>query len=95
MAAYVIVDVDVKDLERYKEYVKLTPASLESFGGRFIVRGGYAENLEGEWQPKRVVVLEFDDINRARAWWSSDGYKGAKALRQSAAHTNMIVVEGV
>jgi uncharacterized protein (DUF1330 family) len=95
MAAYVIVDIEIKDPEKYKQYVSMTPASLEAFGGRFIVRGGHAERVEGEWEPRRVVVIEFDNIERAREWWASDAYREPKALRQSAAHTNMIFVEGV
>jgi uncharacterized protein (DUF1330 family) len=95
VAAYIIVDVEIKDPVRYQEYIKQTPPTLEPFGGRFIVRGGRAANLEGRWQPKRIVVLEFDSAEQATAWWSSDVYRGAKALRQSAAVTDMIVVEGV
>lgn len=94
MAAYVIVDVDVKDPERYREYVASVPPSIEKYGGRFVVRGGRAENLEGEWQPKRVVVLEFESIERAQEWWSSEEYRKPKAMRQAASHANMIVVEG-
>jgi uncharacterized protein (DUF1330 family) len=95
MAAYVIVDVEVKDPERYKEYVGMVQASLDTYGARFLVRGGTAENLEGEWIPKRVVVVEFESLARAKEWWASDEYEAPKALRQSASHTNMIVVEGV
>jgi len=94
VAAYVIVDVDVKDPERYREYVASVPPSIEKYGGRFVVRGGRAENLEGEWQPKRVVVLEFESIERAQEWWSSEEYRKPKAMRQAASHANMIVVEG-
>ena len=94
MSAYIIVDVEVTDVEKYKEYVKLVPATLEAFGGRFIVRDGAADNLEGDWEPRRVVVLEFDSVDRARAWWSSEPYAAPKALRQSASKARMIVVEG-
>ena len=95
MAAYIIVEVEITDPDRYREYVKAVPATLEPFGGRFLVRGGRAENLEGPWQPKRIVVAEFESTERARAWWSSEIYRAPRALRQSAAVTNMIVVEGV
>jgi uncharacterized protein (DUF1330 family) len=95
MAAYVIVDIEITDPEAYREYIAMVPPSIDAYGGRFIVRGGAAENLEGEWIPKRVVVLEFESTARVKAWWASEEYKAAKALRQSASHANMIVVEGV
>lgn len=95
MKAYVIVDITITDPSRYEQYKKLTPASLEAFGGKFIVRGGNAERLEGDWQPSRIVVVEFPSLQNAKAWWSSEEYAPAKALRQSAAVTQMIVVEGL
>jgi uncharacterized protein (DUF1330 family) len=95
MPAFVVVDVDIKDPERYEEYKRLTPGSLVPFGGRFVVRGGKAETLEGTWAPRRLVILEFPTVERAREWWSSDVYRPAKALRQSSSHTEMILVEGV
>ena len=95
MSAYVIVQVDIKDPDRYAEYRKMVPPSLEPYGGRFIVRGGALETLEGSWSPARLVVLEFDDVERAKAWLSSEEYREARALRQATAETEMIVVEGV
>jgi len=94
MKAYVIVDVKINDPQRYEEYKKLTPASLVPFDGKFVVRGGTTETLEGDWEPGRIVVLEFPSPERAKAWWSSSGYAPAKAIRQAASHTRMIVVEG-
>jgi len=95
MAAYIIVDVDVRDPETYAEYIKLVPPTISSFGGKFLVRGGKAANLEGEWQPKRVVVLEFPTLDNANRWWASEEYREPKALRQSASVANIIVVDGV
>lgn len=95
MKAYIIVDVNIQDPRRYEDYKKLTPASLVPFDGQFIVRGGSAETLEGDWQPGRIVVLEFPSVEKAKEWWSSSGYAPAKAIRQSAAETQMILVEGV
>ncbi len=74
MAGYVIADVDVHDPEGYKEYTALVPATLEPFGGRFAVRGGAYEVLEGSWRPRRLVVLEFPSVERARAWYESAEY---------------------
>lgn len=95
MPAYVIVDVTIHDPAVYEEYKKLTPAAIAAFGGRFVVRGGAAETLEGDWRPGRMVVLEFESVARAREWWDAPAYAPAKALRQQSASTRMIVVEGV
>jgi uncharacterized protein (DUF1330 family) len=95
MKAYIIVDVQINDPKRYEDYKKLTPASLKPFDGKFVARGGQTETLEGDWQPGRVVILEFPSIEKAKAWWSSDIYAPAKALRQATAVSRMIVVEGV
>jgi len=95
MPAYIIVDVNITDPSRYEDYKKLTPASLVPFQGKFIVRGGATETLEGSWSPGRIVVLEFPNIERAKAWWSSAGYAPAKAIRQAASVTQMILVDGV
>jgi len=94
MAAYVIVDVEVTDPELYEEYKKLSGPSLVPFGGKFLVRGGPSEVLEGEWTPNRIVVLEFESTEKAREWWGSDIYHDAKAIRQRASRGNMILVEG-
>ena len=95
MAAYVIVEVEVEDPEAYERYKSLVPATLESYGGRFLVRGGAIETLEGGWSPERVVVLEFPDRERARAWWESPAYRPARELRQVSARTRMILADGV
>jgi uncharacterized protein (DUF1330 family) len=94
MSAYVIVEVAITDPVAYEEYKKLTPAAVAAFDGRFVVRGGQAETLEGDWQPERIVVLEFPTVERAKEWWSSEIYTEAKIIRQRAATTKMIVVPG-
>jgi uncharacterized protein (DUF1330 family) len=95
MAAYVIVDVEVLDPELYKEYTSRVPATLTTYGGRFLVRGGRYETLEGTWQPRRIVVLEFDSYAAAMAWYRSPEYQEIVPLRQKYARTNFLtVVEG-
>lgn len=94
MAAYIIVQVNVNDPKRYEDYKKMVPPTLEPYGGRFLARGGKVENLEGSWNPARLVVIEFDSVERAKAWWGSNEYADAKALRQATADTEMIVVQG-
>jgi uncharacterized protein (DUF1330 family) len=95
MAAYVIVDVTINDLHEYEEYKRLTPAAITAYGGKFIVRGGKTEVLEGNWKPERIVVLEFPDVHTAKEWWNSNEYSAAKEIRQRVAHTQMLLVEGV
>jgi uncharacterized protein (DUF1330 family) len=95
MSAYVIVDVDVHDPELYREYTTLVPATLEPFGGRFIVRGGEHETLEGDWRPRRLVVLEFPSSDHARRWYTSAGYAEALTIRHRASDGNLVLVEGM
>jgi uncharacterized protein (DUF1330 family) len=92
--AYIIADVTVTNPALYEEYKKLTPGSIEPFGGKFIVRGGSTETLEGDWQPGRVVVIEFPSVEKARAWWNSEPYQKAKAIRRAASSGKILLVEG-
>ena len=94
MPAYIVVEVEVEDPIRYEDYKKMVPPTLAAYGGRFLVRGGQVENLEGDWSPKRLVILEFPSGDQATAWWGSPEYAEAKALRQATAKTQLIVVEG-
>jgi uncharacterized protein (DUF1330 family) len=95
MAAYVIVQVDVNDPVRYDDYKRMVPASLEKYGGRFLVRGGTTHTMEGGWAPKRFVVVEFPSVEQAKIWWASPEYAEAKALRQATADSQMIIAEGI
>ena len=95
MAAYVIAEVDVQDNALFEEYRKLVPATIAQYGGKYIVRGGATETKEGGWTPKRLVVLEFPTMARAREWYHSTEYAPALAMRLKAAKNRMILVEGV
>ncbi len=95
MSAYVIVDIDVHDATVYDTYKKAVPASIAAYGGRYLARGGRTEVLEGEWTPKRLVILEFANMERAKAWLNSPEYGEARAMRRDAARTNMVVIEGL
>lgn len=95
MRAYVIVEISIHDPGLYEEYKKLTPASIAEYGGKFIVRGGRTITMEGDWKPQRIVVAEFDSLERAQEWWQSEGYEKAKKIRQASADTRMIIVEGM
>jgi uncharacterized protein (DUF1330 family) len=95
MAAYIIVQVDVRDSVAYERYKALAQNSVSAHGGKYIVRGGATETLEGSWSPPRLVVLEFPSPAAARTWWASPDYAEGKALRQAAASSEMLLVEGV
>ncbi|HVF99522.1 MAG TPA: DUF1330 domain-containing protein [Chloroflexia bacterium] len=95
MVAYVIVDIDVTDPEGYEAYKAPAAANVLASGGRYRVRGGKTEVLEGDWQPNRLVVLEFDSMEQVKAWWNSEEYAPLKDVRHRTTNSRMIVVEGV
>ena len=94
MPGYIIANVEIHDEDAYAEYRKQVPATLEAYDGRFVVRGGPVERLEGDWEPNRIVVLEFPSVERAREWWDSEEYREPKALRQAASSGTLLLVEG-
>ena len=95
MPAYVIVDVrDAWDADALNEYRRRNTDAVANHGGRFVVRGGEHEVLEGEWDTRRIVVIEFPDTDAARAWWNSDEYEAIKELRRGASTTNIVLVDG-
>jgi len=94
MAAYVIADVNVTDPRLYADYTKIVTATVEKYGGRFVVRGGAVDVREGDWKPARLVVLEFPTMAQARNWYDSPEYAPALALRLKAASAKLILVEG-
>jgi uncharacterized protein (DUF1330 family) len=95
MPAYVVANIDVHDKDGYEEYKKLAPASIAQYGGRYLARGGTCEVLEGEWTPKRLVILEFPTAARAREWWASTEYAPASAIRRKTAEGDLVVIEGL
>ena len=95
MPAYVIVDVTVTDPVAMEEYRKQVPATLAKYGGRFIVRGGAHQTIEGDWKPNRLVVLEFPSMEQARRWYDCEEYREPKALRLQAGRATLVMVEGI
>ncbi|HTU84760.1 MAG TPA: DUF1330 domain-containing protein [Solirubrobacteraceae bacterium] len=95
MPAYIVVETDISDHEQYELYKQASPAAVKAGGGRFIARGGEVAVLEGDWQPKRVVLLEFPDLEAAKRFYESPEYQEAKRLREGAARLNMVAIEGV
>ena len=95
MSAYLIVEIDIVDPAGYEEYKKLASATVERYGGKYIVRGGAVETLEGDWKPKRIVVLQFDSMQHAKEWLNCEEYREPRKMRHRTARTRMVVVEGV
>jgi uncharacterized protein (DUF1330 family) len=95
MPAYFIVDNEVTDPAGFEEYRKQVPGTVEKYGGKFLVRGGQMQALEGDWKPKRIVVTEFPSIEQARRWYDSEEYRALKALRLRTARGSVVLVEGV
>lgn len=95
MPAYVVVNIVVRDRETYERYKQLAAQAVAAYGGRYLVRGGATQSLEGSWLPSRFVILEFPTIEAGRAWWNSPEYQPAKALRHASADTEMLLVDGV
>ena len=93
MPAYIIVEVSIQDPKGYEEYKKLTPASIAAYSGKFLIRGGKTETLEGDWEPQRIVVVEFPNVEMAKKWWNSPEYAPAKNIRHITAKTKMILAE--
>ena len=94
MPAYIIARVQVTDWEQYREYTKATPAAIEKFGGRFVVRGGETVTLEGPPETGRLVVIEFPNLDTAKAFYHSEEYSRAKKLREGAATGQFLAIEG-
>ena len=95
MPGLIIVDIEVTDPIRYEDYKRLASAAIAAHGGRYLVRGGQTEVLDGDWTPRRLVVLQFDSVEKAKAWRDSPEYAEAKKIRETCARANMFVVEGV
>ena len=95
MAAYVIANIQITDLDRYPEYASRVPQTIERHGGRYLARGGKVEVLEGDWEPQRLVILEFESMERFRQFYDSPDYASLKRLRHEAADTQVVVVEGL
>jgi uncharacterized protein (DUF1330 family) len=93
--AYVIAQLKITDPEGFEEYRKMVPETIARYGGKYVVRGGKMEVLEGQVNPERLVIIEFENAERAKQWWSCEEYREAKALRQRTAQTDLIIVAGV
>ena len=95
MPAYVVVNIRVKDPDLYAEYARGAPGTVERFGGRYLARGGAVDVREGSWSPERLVILEFPDVDAARAWYGSDEYAELRAVRERASQGELVITEGL
>jgi uncharacterized protein (DUF1330 family) len=95
MPAYLIAETDILDPEQYEQYKAASPGAVAAAGGRFVVRGGELAVLEGDWNPPRLVILEFENLEAAKAFYESPEYQAAIKLREGAAKLNMVAVEGL
>lgn len=96
MSAYIIVDMQISDLEQYKQYMAEAPAAVKAAGGEYLVRGGQFEVMEGDWQPARIAMLRFPSFEQAKAFYDGELYRQARAKRAGATEFfNMVLVEGV
>ena len=95
MAVYAVVNVQITDPPRYTEYREQAPAAIARYGGKYLARGGKVEVLEGDWNPQRLVILEFESMERFHEWYNSPEYAPLKQLRREAAVTAFVIVEGL
>jgi uncharacterized protein (DUF1330 family) len=96
MAAYFIVDIkEITDPQQYDEYRKQVNATVVQYGGKFLVRGGAYETIEGDWQSQRLVILQFDDVDRFNDWYHSPEYSKIRAIRFNASTSRAVMVQGV
>lgn len=94
MSGYVIAQVEITDLEKFKKYQEQVPATVAKHGGEYLVRGGAFEVREGDFPDRRVVVLRFPSVAVATEWYESDDYAGPMVLRKASTVTNLIIVAG-
>ena len=95
MAAYLIADIDITDAAVYEEYKREVPATQQRYGGKYLGRGGLTKVLEGDWEPHRLVIVEFPDLASLMKWYTSPEYSRLKAIREKSAKTRIIVLEGI
>lgn len=95
MSAYVIFDIDIFDLARYQEFMIQAKPAIESAGGKYLARGGKHKVLEGDWEPRRIVLFEFPSLAKAEEFYYSDLYQGLKSIRDECSSGRVVVVDGL
>ena len=95
MSAYVITDVEITDADLYSQFVERVTSTIETHGGKFVARGGEFEVILGDWSPKRLAILKFDNSQQIRTWLDSPEYTALDDIRSRSSNINMVVVEGL
>ena len=95
MPAYLIAEIEITNPEGYAEYTRAVPATVAKYGGKFLVRGGKAHPLEGDWPERRRVIIEFPSIEKGKEWWNSPEYEKPMAMRRANSKGRLIFLEGV
>ncbi len=95
MAAFLIADIEVTDSAGFEEYKRLANDTITAYGGKYVVRGGGFEVLEGDWSPRRIVILEFPNVSLLKAWYDSPEYAPLKHIRERSANSRFVMVEGL
>ena len=95
MAAYLVVDIGISNATQFEEYKKLAPAAIAKYGGRYLIRGGAYEVLEGSWKPERVTIVEFDSMEKGKEFYNSPEYQTAIKARAGAANFKALLVQGI
>ena len=95
MAYYLVADMCITDPELFAEFAEQVPATVQQYGGRYLIRGGELEVAQGDWTPDRLVVIEFDSKDQAKAWYDSPEYEGPKQTLARSTSSNFIFIEGV
>ena len=95
MADYIVADIEITDPDEYQQYAQQVGATITKYGGKYLVRGGQPETLEGDWKTKRIVILEFASVEQAKTWYDSPEYSALKGIRHRSAISNLLLVHGV
>lgn len=95
MAYYLVADMSITDPELFAEFAEAVPATVQQYGGRYLIRGGELEVAQGDWTPSRLVVIEFESMDQAKAWYDSPEYEGPKQTLARSSNSNFIFIEGV
>jgi uncharacterized protein (DUF1330 family) len=95
MAAYVIFDVEIRDMNQYQHFMQGVKPAIEAVGGRYLARGGSHKVYEGDWQPRRIVVLEFPSVEAFETFYNGSIYRDLKPLRDACSSARLVCVEGL
>ena len=94
MPGYFLLEIEVKDQAAYAEYLKVAPATVKQYGGKYLIRGGAVTPVEGGWNPKRLVLLEFPSVDHVKKWLNSPEYRQVAPIREHSTHSRAVIVEG-